>query len=626
MAFTFSSPIGSSSSVMSGGSPPDFYIVLGLQFRAPIDSAAQVMGNVGLFAATPGLLVTVLIAGVDRTGYVGVPGAAGASGIVRVLQVGSSGSNCQFPIIGKDQADPAYRPNKLDQVVIYEWVDGTPERWFCGFIDNFIEKVYPGTNYVNLLVTAVAYGSLLDRRYVARKYIPPYVILSNIVLQDLIWRYFGPGSGSDTGLVWGGSSGDAGVNIGQPVFNYVTGAAAVKQICDMNAWSYWVDAWQRVIAFPYETGTGPAPIEISDSGGTWISIEATRNGLPYANDVWVRNSQDLQPFQTDEFVGDGSSVMFLPSQDLQVRPEIAVNGVAIQVTDFGVWAKAFDAYWLVYAVVLNAAPGVGVPVTVTYPSQLSNPTRSKDGAEIALRGDFQYLEEVQDVPSLDMLQQIGDGLLDKLKADTTDLVIVTDKRGVLPGQLLTVNTELPPINDTFLVEEVDSQEIGKSFFRHTIKATNAMLARTRSGIVLFQKLLAAAKQPKDRTTYQIGWTVAETVYGPSGPLTNPGTSISTAHPTITAKQDGVAQVCTFSYQTPPTVTGVRIDIRKNGASIFPTGDPAKMNFPAGATQPQTVITFLTNPLYIKTGDVFTMEVAAGDATAMDGSVVLTILG
>lgn len=603
------SGIPSSVAFGSGGS-----VQLQLTGQQGIPSSVA-FGTTGAILLPTSRNITVFIDGVDRTAYV-------AKGVKRTWQIGSSGTNCQFALIGKDLPD--YRPDKNSEVIIFEGTD----RWFDGFVDSYTEKVYPGTNYINIVVNAVGYGAMLDRRYIGRHYIRPYAFLPNIVAFDLIYKYFG-----DTGLMWGGSSGDGGVNIGEPVFNWLSGAQALQQICDMCTWNYFVDMSKLVRAFPKDSGTGAAPFSLTDSGGTWISIEATKNFLPYSNEVLVRNSQDLQPLWTDTNdtvfpAPDGNTRMFATSSDLLSKPIIRVNGVRQTVVNAGVYNQPWDWYWLPYTVVQNFSnPAItsGDQLEIMYPSPISYVKRVKDDVEIAAHGLFQHLEEVQDVIDPDVLTQIATGLLDKLKQDVTELTIVTDKKGLEPGQLLTVNTALPPINDSFVIEEITSEEQGMSFFRHTVKASNATLTRPNSPVALFQKLLTAAKQPKDRTTYIIGWTLAETIPG----QTNPGLTVSEEHPAFTAEKTGYARDVTITFRsvdTELTDTDIVLDIFQNGVSIFPSGNSNKAVFPAGTTAPEVILLFETNPLLVTQGDIFTMKVLQADAKAKDGSVKMTVLG
>lgn len=623
MTITGTATVNANATVLTGG-----FILHAISGNLTVDAAATVIAGGALLKPSSGAF-TLFIAGVDRTAYASAfplqmetpegstGGGSGGNGFTRTWQVGSAGSSLAFSL-NNTKGQPAYRPAKGDEVVVYV---GT-ERWFDGFVNTYTETQNPGVTWVAGDVVANTYGAMLDRRYVAKQYIRPFAFLADIILSALIAQYFG-----DLGMTFGGSSGDSGADVGEPVFNFVTGTAALQQICDMCSWNFLTDMYKRVVCFPVGSGTGAAPFTLG-SGHPPLVIQAVKDFGPYANSIIVRNSQDLNPIWTESYVGDGVSRLFLTQTTLASKPVIRVNGVAQIVTDPGVYSKPWDWYWLPYSIVQNPANAVltsGDTLEVLYPSVLSFVWRAKDDAEIAAHGLFEYLLEVQDVTDLTIGQQLADGLLAIMKQDVQNISFAIDEAGLAPGQLLPVSLSAPPLSGDFLISEVDAQLLPNSFFRYSIKASNATLTGNRNDVVFFQKLLAATRQPKDRTTFSGGFTLAETIPG----VTNPGLTTGLKNPVWIAPKPGFMKQITLQFQstsTTLTTTDIQIDVLQNGTSIFASGGANKIVYPAGSTAVVNVFIFLTNPLQVRFGDVFTVDVIQADPLAMDGSLQMTVQG
>lgn len=570
--------------------------------------------------------VTVFIAGQDRTSWVGIP-------IRRSMQVGSAGGTLTFSINNHKKTD--YRPSKFDEVLVYV---GT-YRFFCGIVDTYDETFYSGTSgYYELAVRCLSYGAMLNFVYVGRHYEVYNGTLLGIIMFDLVNKYLSP-----FGITWGGQgSGWYQTDPIPPItFNWDTFEQVCKGFDEMFSLDHYVDQWKVLRMFSYLNGLNPAPFQIATNNGLWRGMTVTRGGA-YANEVGVRNSQDLGSVWTDEYTATAAQPTFIVSAELKAKPRVLVNDVAESVTDAGVYTQPWLWYWLPFSVVrnpLNPLAG-GENIKIKYPSSLSYVTWVRDDAEIVAHGKFQYLIESKDVLSRDQQVLLAQGELARRKADVTSIAVETDEIGLEPGQVLTVDTLRPLVSDDFLIESVDSEEYGlggesarasktaqvKGFFRHTVRASNAQLVRRGSGAALFGKLFDQARQPKDRVETPIGFTLAETVPG----ITNPGLTVGVPTGAVRrAPKSGVARQCSIYFRSSETVlttVDCIVDIYQNGTSIFPAGDAAKMVWPAAVTAAQVNFIFVTDPLDVTEGDIFTIEVLQADAAAKDGVIELSVLG
>lgn len=620
--------------LIDGGSPIAVAVAEG-QIVGDIGNGAWAGGEILISGGKTGAVlvlternVTVFIGGIDRTEYVGI-------GIQRSVQVGSAGGTATFTMLNyTDSGLPNYRPSKFDEVIIYV---GT-YRWFCGFVNTFDEVAVTGTSGLyTLTVNCITFGGMLNFRYVGTHFELYNGTLLGIVMYALVSRYL-----SDLGITWGGqgSGWTQAVAIPPITFNWITFDAVCKQLAQMFNLDYYVDQWKVLRMFSHENGVNNSPFQILTNNGLWKQIKSTRGG-GYANRVGVRNTQNLGSIWTDTAVGDGVQRLFIVSTELKQKPVVLVNGVAQRVTDAGVYTQPWDWYWLPFGIFQNFGNAVLTPsdtVEIKYPSVIDHVTWVENEDEIAAHGKFEWLEEVKDIITLDQEEIVAAGILARKVSDVTSIVIDTDEIGLEPGQVLTVNTARPPINAEFLIEQVDSTEAGKGgasprtqgavkgYFEHTVTASNTQLQRRTSGVALFKQILDSANQQRDRITYKIAFTLAETIPG----ITNPGLAVGIPSGAVRqAEKDGIARDCALYFNSSQTtLTTVRcvIDMKQNGVSIFPAGLPAKMVWPVGATVPQDVFIFKTDPLSIKEGDIFTLEILEADPLAMDGTIELTVYG
>ncbi len=566
-------------------------------------------GTTGAILPTTQRLITVFINGVNRTDQVGI-------GVTRSMQIGGgSKATCSFKLI---QQPIAFRPVQGDEVVIYHR-DGY--RWFAGVIDNTSEYDYTGASALNeLTVNCVDFGALCDRRIVGREYQPGEGQLASILFNQVATHFL------DVFGITYVYTGDPGVALGDQVYNWITATQVFNGICEASGWEWRVDFYRNLYLFPADSGYIAAPFSIEDNDGNWIDMTVTQDSSKYRNRVGVRNSANTKPLWTDTFVGDSSQRIFQTMTPLRSKPRIRVNGVPQVVVDFSeIGLRPYDWYWLEpTSVVQNFAHAVltsSDTITVTYPSALSYVAWAQDDAEIAANGLFEGIEEVKDVATGDALQAVADALLLRRKVRPITANPQTDRDGLEPGMGLVVNTSRPLVNDTLLITQVTSEEQGKSFFRHRVKAVNSANQAVSNEAAFLQKVVAGMAQPKDRVRQNIVFHVAETIEG----FDNPGLTTGAKQAVRSSPCSGYISRCTLyfkSAETTPTTADISIDVLMDGVSIF---GATKMEWPAGATTLEVQTEFSADPLEVQAGDLFTIEVLTADPLAMDGILEVELL-
>lgn len=607
-------------SVVSGGK-----LLASITGMATVPSPRSVIGGGAILPRSTG--VTVFVAGVDRTSYVAqqYKGAV----VSGSLSVGSTG-NCTLPLNNVSSSGTfrtPWTPTKFQEVQLYL---GT-YRIFGGYVNTVEQTMYIDDNGVKIYaVNCWSYGAVLDRTIVGTHFEIYDGALANIIMYNLVSRYLT----AQWGIIWGGTGGDTGPGFAPFSINWWSFAQINQYICSAANWNAYVDQFKVLRFFGIASVSRLAPFTISKANSKFETLKPTR-GSEYFNYILVRNSQNLGSIWHDDFAGDanGGTGFYDPlTAALTVKPAVYVDTgsgfVAQVVTDPGVYGHPWAFYWLAFGVVRNPALSPlssSDVVRVSYPLDIDYVAIAKDDGEIAANGPVMKIVEIKDITSLADMQTIADGELAKGIEDITALETQTDIPGLEPGQIAVVNAE-DISSENFMLESVDFTQIGPELFRFTAKGSNANVQRRNSGPALFQKLLSQATQARDRVQTPVPIALFVTVSGQvnSGSYTGiiPG-AIRVCPVT------GVCVKCTLTFQsvaTTPTTAEVAIDVLVNGTTIFPSGTPAKMLFPIGATTVQTVFIFAADPQEIKAGDVITLNCIEADPNAFDGVLELTVQG
>jgi hypothetical protein len=436
-------------------------------------------------------------------------------------------------------------------------------RFFSGWVDNTQEMYYPGSGQFQIVVNCVSYAAGLEKIFIGMDINVDSGSLGQLISYIRIYL-----------LQWGititvDPSAD-GYNPGPQVFNYPPVSQMLQSICQQTGLMYLVDQWQTLRLFLPDFGYAVAPFQITDSNKTeWQQLTIQKGGM-YRNVQGARGTQQTTLADTSP-----------------------------------------------------AVPGY----TSGSSNRLSYIAFAEDPAEIAAVGRrFTVVQDIKTAPNVGVLQTTADILLGEGSKHIIKAKIECTRNGLEPGQLLTINTSIPPFSEDLLIEQVDSTAEGglvggEVFFRHVVSASNSTFRRG-AGIQWMNNLWNAAYNPPlDRTTYTVNFTLAETIEG----IANPGLTTGVKPAQVKAPKLGIARDVTVIFTTPPATTACTFDVTQNGVSIFapghvPTVDPTNAEMTAGS------YTFAATPVTISEGDVFQLEVVTADSTAMDGILSLTVYG
>lgn len=554
---------------------------------------------------------SLFIEGVDRTGQVL------ANTVTRAAQLGSRAS-AAFRL-----QDPTgtYQPSLGAEVQIYR----SSTLFFAGSIESLDHQYMMGTDALTeTAVRCTDYGVLCDRRIIARFFDSSYGLAAT-TFAELARSYL-----SDTGI-WYEVGWQPETSLGEQLFNYCTVAEAFNQVTSKVNGEWRVDFNKRLWLFPKSTGYMAAPVSITDNDGNLMPpVVLSRTRSKYANRVGVRNNLGRKLTWTDTHTPAGDDVIFETTFRLDYKPIVTLDGVPqIVLEGIGVHTEDWDFDYSPGSYHLNANYNKAWPdgtLVISYPCTLSFVHWAEDAAEIAAKGTYELVDEVKDLSDDTSLDAYVAGLLARYKTEPVSMTFRTRTDGFEPGQLLTVDIAKPVLDDTLLIESVNSQEQycnGTWEFVHTVKASNAQRQYAGDPIAYFGKLIERGKQPQDRLSQTLRFNVASTVAG----LTNPGLEVREGDGGLTAERDGVLGEIRLTFKSIedgiPTTGTIELDVYQNGTSVF---DTERLVLPAGDTATATQWIFASDPQSVAKGDRFTFAVLQADSAAKDGILEINIIG
>ena len=558
---------------------------------------------------------TVYIDGVDRNAY-------RKPGIQISQQVGSR-ATASFKI---QDLTGAYRPEKREEVIILR--DGSL-KMFAGYIEritlNAFVPSYSGNPGKVFDVTCTDYGVLGDRRFVGRYYTEFMGGMLGIIVGDALLSFM---QGTGLTLAWNTT---VQTFIGAKLFYYPSFTEMCNQLAQLANCDWRVD-WNKVIRFFTKTdGYASAPYSFTDVSANWVWMKVSYTQSMFANRIIAKSSRNLGSVRTDTVVGDGNTHIAATTYHMDVKPSVLLNGVPQTVVEIAaIGTASYDFYFIQYnrGVFRNQTfPPLAITDTVeiSYPSPLPYVGIAEDAASIAAKGLYERTVEAGDIDNRDQLDAIAAAELLRSKQDPIDLEIQTLTDGFEAGQRVTVNVTHPDtINDTFLIESVNSQEEALHQMRHSIKATNGAMQRTgapnKTQGYIYEKL----REKPSRIVQRLKIILAGTIEG----LTNPGLSVGVKEEVIgEILQDGVLGEVRMHFGSvengTPTTQNIEIDLFINGVTIF---DPAdRPVYPAGSDAPIVHWTFVTEPFPVRKHDLLTrLQIISADAAAMDGYAELVV--
>jgi hypothetical protein len=481
---------------------------------------------------------------------------------------------------------------------------------YGGVIQSIEEVGYQGNiAYSTLKVTCAGYISYLDRVIYAKLVTLPLGGVTGIAVYNFWYEKL-----AQFGL---SKVGDApNTFMPEQLFHYITGTEVMNRIKDQDpGYDYWVDDNKEFHYALTDPSSGPsAPFSITDADVTnsdFMSVK--RSNVRFRNRQFVLPSADLIALRDDARVGDGST-SFSTDYPLNSPPIVRVAGVAQIVTEFGVWIDGWQFYYVRggIGVFAAAAPGVGDAVDILYPSPYPLAEMAEDAASISAVGPYEAIWQAKNVFDRPTAQAIAQGLLELYGPNAAggypkeiDVEYNSDSQPAWldPGMIVSFNKTFPTAVGNFAVEEVSSQEMKLTVWKHSVKL-RAGLGDVGEALAL-QAYKTSSRVPIDSPPYRLGWSLFEDIQG----LTNPGAAVGAIKQTNTVQCAGVVTSWNIIFpDDPPTGADFQMDVKVNGVSILPSDPTQKVVVPDGSTELVQGLQFLVDNTPVTLGDLVTLEV------------------
>lgn len=551
------------------------------------------------------------------TGIISITG--GTPGISVVVTVGSGNSlNIGGNIFLFDQDQPARitkglsrawsatfsvvytsgtKPVPGDEVALF-W---TSVKRFGGLVQTVAETRIKGpASVTRLLITCTGFESYLTRTVAAKL----YTIATSgwpIIIFDL-WANHLAQFGVSLNYPQGPSTG-----FNTTLLHYIFLAEVFNRIRDENAgWDYWISDNKELIFSLQGTYTA-APFTLRDGDVNQDQITVTRNNAMFRNKQWVLPSVDLTSLLTESFTATAGQITFETGYPQSKKPIVTNNTVNEAVTVLGTWDGS-PWYYIPDGIGVFRSPGAsalagGEAIAISYPNPFPIGYSAEDDTSIAAVGLYESVYQSKNIVDALSAQALAAALLALYgtSGDFPESIVFlynshSQSEWLLPGMMVDVNRTFPDAVGNYVVEEVDSQLDQLSVWRHAV--TLRLGQGDVSGTFEADFLQAGrlwVNTPPTLATFEIGID----------------TNLIAAVQPNTYRFRGSGIIASWDARTltdPPTGASLIIDLLLNGTSIFPAGNPAKINIGDGVTAEQGGFIFVSQNLAYSDGDVMTMSI------------------
>lgn len=426
------------------------------------------------------------IAGVDRSNKI-EPGSVSFD-----MNAGGRG-NAKFQTRDKGGT---WKPTKGDTFEIIRQ-DVSPERiLWSGVVGRVTEREARTWPNASLFcdVSCDDATAICDGRIVLRYYSELTGGTLGDVAYDLVADYLG-----DLGYTYSGPV----ALLGGITFAAITLREAFDQLASATGTS-WTITSAKVVKFYGPGGAGAASISLTDAAENYIEARITRLQSRHANRVYVRNNKDLGAVWTDTFSGNGVNTMFPTVYQLPAAPVVKVNGTVQNVVEFAeIGSGGYDFYWFQDGIGVVQNPestplGGGDVLEVSYASPLPYIAIAESPASIATYGLFEEVVEVTDYTDKATLDAIALERVMTMAPLPAEIEISTFVDGFEPGQLLTINTAVPEINDSYLIESVSASEEDQIQFRYALRCSSQstpQASRRANPATYFREIIDSTRRP-----------------------------------------------------------------------------------------------------------------------------------
>lgn len=415
------------------------------------------------------MTIELKINDVDRTSDI-VAGSLNKSDVINdekdtlTFQIQKYGTVGFTPIIG--------------QAVVLN-IDGTTE--FGGIILELKKTIKDG-QLVLYDVVCVDYSFDIDRELVIERYDDKTV---NFVIDAIVTKYASDYTVTNVNCT---------TVIATMVFNRISITECLDKLAKEVGYSWYIDS-NKDIHFFVKT-ENPAPFEITDTNGMYVqnSLIVKDDLSQIRNKVTIRGAEERASERTESYLADGDQITFPLTNKFAELPVVYVqNQIATTTVGIDYLSKEedYDCFWNFGQKYIRfkeaTKPDITEKVDITGIPLFPVLVRISEPVSIAEYGLYEFFKEDKNIQSRDEALTYALAQLEAYKEGIAEGNFETNTSGLRSGQIITIDSDLLGIDETFLIQSVRFRLLAKDKGEWSVKLATL---RTISIIQVLQDLIS----------------------------------------------------------------------------------------------------------------------------------------
>lgn len=414
--------------------------------------------------------LTITINGTDRTSRVAFPF------FTKIDHINQSKDTVRFTV--KQLSTEAWQPKIDDEIIV---TDGGV-RVFGGAITSVTRKATV-VNRVEYSVECLDYSFYLDRALVLERFRNRSI---TYIIDFILDKYDTEGF-TMTNVI--GST-----TIGSMSFNRITISECIQKLADAIGFSWYVDYNKDIHFFP--KNTNPAPFNLTDTSNNfiWDSMEVSDNLDQIRNAVFVEGGEERGNERSEDFIAAGdieSRRYYRLANKFAETPVVKVNGTAVTVgAEFLTDDATVDSQWSFQEKYIRFTDG-NVPVATDSIEVTGIPlfpvvVRVQEPSSIGDFGLWEFVIRDSSIQSRDEALERARAELASYARGVVECVFNTYTPGLRSGQVISINSPIRGVNESFLIQQVTMQTRTQDQAEYKVRLATL---RTISLVELLQGML-----------------------------------------------------------------------------------------------------------------------------------------
>ena len=245
-------------------------------------------------------------------------------------------------------------------------------------------------------------------------------------------------------------------------FNRMPLVESINKLAEITGFSWYVDYNKDIHFFP--KNQEPAPFNISDTSGNyiWNSLEIKTDFTQIRNTIFIEGGEEEGNERTEEFTAEGDEeerTYFRLAHKFSEMPVVLLNDVAVTVgVEFLNPDESFQAMWSFQEKYIRFTagniPAVNDVIKVTGIPLFRVVGRARNSESINQHGVWEFKIKDTSINSRDEARLRANAELEAYKQGVNEGVFTTYEKGLRSGQVITVNSPLRGVNESYLIQSV----------------------------------------------------------------------------------------------------------------------------------------------------------------------------